>query len=59
MEEVSPTGGIIKRTQHRNITLTLGRDEFSEIQLRIEIPKKVLYCSVFAGNFKFRPIVRF
>ena len=41
LEEVSPTGGVIRRTQHKNVMVTLGRDEFSEIQLRIDLPKKV------------------
>ena len=41
IEELSPNGGIFKQTTHKNVTLRLGRDEFSEIQLHIEFPKKV------------------
>ncbi|KAL8597856.1 hypothetical protein ACOMHN_061389 [Nucella lapillus] len=41
IEEVSPNGGIFKQTLHKNVTLTLGRDEFNEMQLRIDFPKKM------------------
>lgn len=41
LEEVSGTGSIIKKTQHKNVTLTLGRDEFKELQLFLDLPKKV------------------
>ena len=52
LEEVSSTGGVIRRTQHKNVTVTLGRDEFGEIQLRIDLPKKV--CS--HSNSKSDPV---
>ncbi|KAK7476044.1 hypothetical protein BaRGS_00032671 [Batillaria attramentaria] len=40
VEEVTPTGSVLKKSQHRNVTLTLGRDEFQEIQLLLDLPKK-------------------
>ncbi|XP_070195917.1 ATP-dependent DNA helicase PIF1-like [Littorina saxatilis] len=46
LQEVSPTGNVIKQTLHKNVTLILGRDEFGEIQLQIEHPKKVTKLKV-------------
>ncbi|BFY99883.1 hypothetical protein BsWGS_02923 [Bradybaena similaris] len=40
IEELSAAGNIVAKTQHRNLTLTLGRDEFREMQLKISFPKK-------------------
>lgn len=41
LEELSPSGGIVKKSLHKNMTIILGRDEFQEMQLRLELPKKV------------------
>ncbi|CAG5135099.1 unnamed protein product [Candidula unifasciata] len=46
IEELSATGNIVAKTQHRNLTLTLGRDEFREMQLKIIFPKKESKYSV-------------
>ncbi|PVD22918.1 hypothetical protein C0Q70_16178 [Pomacea canaliculata] len=46
LEEVSGTGSIIKKTQHKNVTLTLGRDEFKELQLFLDLPKKVMHMCI-------------
>lgn len=35
IEELSTSGNIAKKTQYRNLMLTLGRDEFKEIQLMV------------------------
>ncbi|XP_005099261.1 ATP-dependent DNA helicase PIF1 [Aplysia californica] len=40
IEELSSTGNVVRKVQHRNLTLTIGRDEFKEMQLKITFPKK-------------------
>ena len=40
IEELRNTGEVIKKTQHRNLTLTLGRDSFNDMVLRVSHSKK-------------------
>ncbi|GFN95027.1 ATP-dependent DNA helicase pif1 [Plakobranchus ocellatus] len=40
VEELSSTGNILKKVTHPKVTLTLGRDEFKELQIQIDFPKK-------------------
>ncbi|XP_050400378.2 ATP-dependent DNA helicase PIF1-like [Patella vulgata] len=46
IEELSPTGIVQKKTQHRNILLLLGRDEFREIVLKLQLSKKEIKYSI-------------
>ncbi|KAK6188337.1 hypothetical protein SNE40_004529 [Patella caerulea] len=46
VEELSPTGIVQKKTQHRNILLLLGRDEFREIVLKLQLSKKEIKYSI-------------
>ncbi|OWF54393.1 ATP-dependent DNA helicase PIF1-like [Mizuhopecten yessoensis] len=40
METIGSAGDIQKRTQHKNIALTLGRNEFRDVVLKLEFPKR-------------------
>jgi len=40
VEEVSTAGNVATKGTFKNITLTIGRDQFKEMQLRISYPKK-------------------
>ncbi|XP_041359901.1 ATP-dependent DNA helicase PIF1-like [Gigantopelta aegis] len=40
IEELQHTGEVIKKTLHRNLTLALGRDSFSDLVLRVSHSKK-------------------
>uniref|UniRef100_A0A2C9LRZ0 ATP-dependent DNA helicase PIF1 n=1 Tax=Biomphalaria glabrata TaxID=6526 RepID=A0A2C9LRZ0_BIOGL len=40
IEELSPTGNILRKVHHRSLTMTLGRDEFRELQMKVSFPKK-------------------
>ncbi|XP_046329293.2 ATP-dependent DNA helicase PIF1-like [Haliotis rufescens] len=40
IEELTATGDVIKKTQHRNLMLVLGRDQFSEMILKVSYSKK-------------------
>lgn len=44
IEELSATGNIVTKTQHRNLTLTLGRDEFREMQLKVSFLPVFSWC---------------
>ncbi|CAL1533501.1 unnamed protein product [Lymnaea stagnalis] len=46
IEELSDTGNVLKKVHHRSLTLTLGRDEFREMQIKITFPKKESKYSV-------------
>ena len=36
VEELTPAGNILKKTHHHSLTLTIGRDEFKEMQLKVD-----------------------
>lgn len=40
VEEVSKNGEILRKVFHRNITMTLGRDEFHEVIMKVDFGKK-------------------
>lgn len=40
IEELSPTGNVLKKATYPKVTVILGRDEFKELQIQIEFPKK-------------------
>lgn len=40
IEELTVAGNVAKKTQHRNSMLTLGRNEFRDIVLKLELGKK-------------------
>lgn len=40
VEEINGTSGVAKRVQYRNITMTLGRNEFKDIILMVDLGKR-------------------
>ncbi|XP_069128718.1 ATP-dependent DNA helicase PIF1-like [Argopecten irradians] len=40
MENIGPAGDVQKRTQHKNMTLTLGRNEFRDVVLKLDFAKR-------------------
>ena len=42
MEELSASGTVLKRSVHKNLTLTIGRNEFRDVVLKVEFSKKDL-----------------
>ncbi|RUS76879.1 hypothetical protein EGW08_015348 [Elysia chlorotica] len=40
IEELSSTGNVLKKATHPKVTVVLGRDEFKELQIQIDFPKK-------------------
>ncbi|GAB1606439.1 ATP-dependent DNA helicase PIF1-like [Argonauta hians] len=42
VQEISPLGSVVKKVQYKNAALSLGRDEYSEIILRLFVGKREL-----------------